>query len=85
MGAILDGIFWIAIIRVGIFWLGIVQVGVTLGGNCAGGSYPGSEFSLLEVFRVGIVRGRIIRAEIFWVGIFLVLCEVAKYCGSKIN
>ena len=61
VGTILDGIFWIAIIRVGIFWVGIFQVGVILcgnflGGNAPGGSYPGWEFSLVGVFRVGIVR-----------------------------
>ena len=46
VGTTLDGIFWIAIIRVGIFWVEIFQVGVILGGdfpggNCPGGSYPG--------------------------------------------
>ena len=30
--------------------------GSFLGGNCPGGAYPGWEFSLVEVFRVGIVR-----------------------------
>ena len=39
-GTILDGIFWIAIIRVGIF-----QVGVILGGSFPGGSCPGWELS----------------------------------------
>ena len=67
VGTILDRIFWIAIIRVGIFWVGvilggnfpggIVRVGVILDGNCPIGSYPGWEFSLVEVFRMGIVRG----------------------------
>ena len=42
------------IIRVAIF-----RVGVILGGNCPGGSYPSWEFSLVEVFRVGIVRGEL--------------------------
>ena len=42
MGTILDGIFWIAIIRVR-----ISPVGVILGGNCQGGSYPEWEFSLV--------------------------------------
>ena len=42
--------------------MGIFQVGVILGrnfpgGNCSGGSYPGWEFSLVGLFRVGIVRG----------------------------
>ena len=42
--------------------MGIFQVGVTLGGNfpsgnCPGGSYPWWEFSLVGVFRVGIVGG----------------------------
>ena len=52
--------------------VGILQVGVILGGdfsggkcpggnfflceNCPGGSFPGWEFSLVAVFRVGIVR-----------------------------
>ena len=40
VGTILDGIFWIAIIRVGIFQVGIFQEGVILGGNSPGGSYP---------------------------------------------
>ena len=62
VGTILDGIFWIAIIRVRIFWVGIFQVGVILGGNFPGenfpgGSYPGWEFSLVWVFRVGVVQG----------------------------
>ena len=34
----------------------IVRVGVILGRNCPGGSYPGWDFSLVGVFRVGIVR-----------------------------
>ena len=63
VGTILNRIFWIAIIRVGTFWVGIFQVGVILGrnfpgGNCPGGSYPGWEFSLVGVFRVGIVQGK---------------------------
>ena len=37
--------------------MGIVRVGVILDGNCPVGSYPGWEFSLVEVFRMGIVRG----------------------------
>ena len=47
MGTILDGIFWIAIIRVRISPAGIVRVGVILGENCQGGSYPEWEFSLV--------------------------------------
>ena len=40
--------------------MGIFQVGAILGGNFPGGnfpsgSYPGWEFSVVEVFRVGIV------------------------------
>ena len=31
-------------------------MGVFLGGNCPGEAYPGWEFSLVEVFRVGIAR-----------------------------
>ena len=58
VGTILDEISWIAIVRTGIFWVGIFQVGVILGGNFPGGSYPGWEFSLVEIFRVGIVRGQ---------------------------
>ena len=55
VGNILDGFFWITIIRVGIF-----QVGVILGGNFPGGSYPGWEFSRWElswpgIFRVGVI------------------------------
>ena len=41
----------------GIFRVGIVRVGVILGGNCQDGSYPEWVFSLVGVFRVGIVRG----------------------------
>ena len=52
VGTVLDGIFWIAIMRVGIF-----QVGVILGGSFPGGSYPGWKFSLVGVFWEGIVRG----------------------------
>ena len=37
-------------------WVGVVRVGIFLGGNCPGGTYPGWEFSLVEVFQVGIVR-----------------------------
>ena len=37
-----------------IFRVGIVRVEVILGGNCPGVSYPGWEFSLEEVFRVGV-------------------------------
>ena len=40
----------------GNFRVGIFRVGVSLGGNCPGGTYPGWGFSLVEVFRVGIVR-----------------------------
>ena len=36
--------------------MGIVGVGVFLGGNCPGRTYPGWEFSLVEVFRVAIFR-----------------------------
>ena len=34
----------------------IFRVGVFLGGNCPGETYPRWEYSLVEVFRVGIVR-----------------------------
>ena len=49
-------------IRVGNFRVAIFRVRVILGGNfpsgnCLGGSYPEWEFSLMGVFRVGIVRG----------------------------
>ena len=47
----------------GIFPVDIVRVGVILGRNCRGGSYPGWEFSLVGVFRVGIVRGESSRWE----------------------
>ena len=45
----------------GISLVGIVRVGVILDGNfpdgnCSDGSYPGWEFSLVRVLRVGIVR-----------------------------
>ena len=40
----------------GIFQVGVFLVGVFLGGSCPSGTYPGWEFSLLEVFRVGIIR-----------------------------
>ena len=55
VGNVLDGFFWITIIRVGIF-----RVGVILGGNFPGGSYPGWEFSRWElswpgIFRVGVI------------------------------
>ena len=75
---ILDGIFWIAIIRVGFFQVGVFQVGVILGGNfpggdCPGGSYPGWKLSgwelswvrisLVGVFQVVIVRGESSRWE----------------------
>ena len=56
VGTILDGIFWIAIILVGIFWVGIFQVGILQVGVILSGSYPGWEFSLVGVFRVGIVQ-----------------------------
>ena len=46
-------------------------MGVILGGNCPGGSYPRWEFSLVGVFRVGIVRGNH-PGKIFLVGVFLV-------------
>ena len=36
--------------------MGIVLGGNCPGGNCIGGSYPGWEFSLVRVFRVGIVQ-----------------------------
>ena len=36
--------------------MGVVRVGVFLGRNCPDGSYSGWEFSLVEVFRVGIVQ-----------------------------
>ena len=51
VGAVRVRIFRVGDVRVGIF-----QVGVFLGGNCPGGTYPGWEFSLVEVFRLGIVR-----------------------------
>ena len=35
--------------------MGIFQVGAILGGNFPSGSYPGWEFSVVEVSRVGIV------------------------------
>ena len=42
--------------------MGIVRVRVILGEN----------FSLVGVFRMGIVPGGIIQVGIFWVGVFLV-------------
>ena len=81
VGNILDGLFWITIIRVGILWVGFI-----LSGNFAGGSYPGWEFSGWELPRwelsgVGIFfgggfpggncPGGIILVEIIRVGVFL--------------
>ena len=40
----------------GVVRVGIFRVGDFLGRNCPGGTYPGWGFSLVEVFRVGIVR-----------------------------
>ena len=34
--------------------MGIFRVGVILGGNCPGRSYPGWEFTLVGIFRVGV-------------------------------
>ena len=48
--------FWIGIIQVEIFWVVTTLGGNYLGGNCPGGSYPGQEFSLVTVFKVGIVQ-----------------------------
>ena len=56
VGTVLDGIFWIGINRVGIFWIVTILGGNFPGVNCPGGSYPGWEFSLVGIFRVGIVR-----------------------------
>ena len=36
--------------------MAIFRVGVFLSGNCPGGTHPGWEFSLVEVFRVGNIR-----------------------------
>ena len=67
VGTILDGVFWIAIIRVGIFWVGIFQVGVIVGGCFPGGSYPGQELSGWELSWVGTVRlGVILGANFPW-------------------
>ena len=41
----------------GIFQVGVILGGKFPGGNYSGGSYPGWEFSLVGVFRVGIVGG----------------------------
>ena len=71
---ILDGLFWIAIIRVGIFqvgifyelsWVGvfqvwIFQVGVILSGNFPGGNYPCGSYPGWELSRW----------DLSWVGIF---------------
>ena len=40
----------------GVFLGGSCPSGNFLGGSCPGGAYPGWEFSLVKVFRVGIVR-----------------------------
>ena len=89
VGTILDGMFWIAIIRVGIF-----QVGVILGGSFQGGSYPGWKFSRWELTWVGIFfgggfsggncPGGIIQAGIFRVGVFLVLINIYFFFLLKI-
>ena len=57
VGTILDGIFWIAIIRVRISPVGFARVGVILGGNCQGGSYPDWEFSLVGLSRWELSAG----------------------------
>ena len=82
VGTILDGIFWIAIIRVGIFQVGVILGGSFPGGNFPGGSYPGWEFFRWELSWVGIFfgggfpggncSGRIIQVGIFRVRVFLV-------------
>ena len=41
----------------GIFQVGVILGGKFPGGNFLSGSYPGWEFSLVGVFRVGIFRG----------------------------
>ena len=40
VGTILDGIFWIRIIRVVIVRVGVVLAGNLSGGNCPGETYP---------------------------------------------
>ena len=52
------GIFQVEVILGGSFSGGNFPDGSFPGGNCPGGSYPGWEFSLVGVFRVGIVRGK---------------------------
>ena len=51
------GIFQVGVILGGNFPGGSCTGGIILVGNCPGGIYPGWEFSLVGVFRVGIVRG----------------------------
>ena len=69
VGTILDGIFWIAIIRVGIFQVGIILDGNFPGGNCPGGSYPEWELSGWELSWVGIVGVAVILgANFLWRG-----------------
>ena len=50
VGNILDGFFWITIIRVGIF-----QVGVILAGSYPGWEFSRWELSWLGIFRVGVI------------------------------
>ena len=62
VGTILDGIFWIAIIRVGILQVEIFLVEVILGGSFPDGNFPG-----------GIVRvGGILVGSFLWWGVFRV-------------
>ena len=53
--------------QVGIFQVGVILGGSFPGGDFPGGSYPGWEFSLVGVFRMGIVLEGIIRVEVFLV------------------
>ena len=55
---ILNGIFWIGVIRVGLFWVGIFRVGIILGENFPGENCPGWELSWVGIFRVGVILGR---------------------------
>ena len=60
-GSCPGGNFPRGVFRVGVFLGGSCPCGnfpggVFLGENCPGGTYPRWEFSLVEVFRVGIVR-----------------------------
>ena len=54
----------------GFFQVGVIVGGSFLGGNCQGGSYPGWEFSLVGVFRLGIALGGIIHVGVFLVPFF---------------